>query len=184
MNQNNKNVRFLGTPYLFILVTLLIIGCLLAFACLIIPMSFDGTISQTNIVIGLSIVIVPFLILLAVLFIIRFEWCCFVEIQKERLLFKAFLTQRSLYYRDINHVGIDYGELGGGKQFWIYFSEDPVPMKYYHNITRLKFKKDCMSVQYSKKAYEALIANTPPKISGKLRNCYSVILLYKLDKDG
>lgn len=183
MKQSNKNLRFLGTPYLFILIVLLLLGCLVAFSCLIVPMSLDGTIAQTNTLIGLSVVVIPFLILLVVLFIIRFEWCCFVEIQKERLLFKAFLTQRSFYYRDMKYVGIDYGVLGGEKQFWIYFSKNPVAMKYYHNITRLKFKKDCMRVQYSKKVYEKLIRNTPSEVSQKLRNCYSVILLYKLEED-
>ena len=39
-----------------------------------------------------------------------------------------------------------------------------------------------MRVQYCKKAYESLVANTPPQISNQLRKCYSTIRLHDLDK--
>ncbi len=39
-----------------------------------------------------------------------------------------------------------------------------------------------MRVQYCKKTYERLVANTPPQISNQLRKCYSTIRLHDLDK--
>lgn len=124
-----------------------------------------------------------YFLLLLTLFCIRYEWATIVEIQEDRLLFNALFTRRSFYYKDMHYIGVDYGVLQGSKQFWIYFSEKEIPMKYYHRITRLKFKKDCMRVQYYKKAYNKLVEHTPPEISKQLRKCYSTVLLYKLDDE-
>lgn len=124
-----------------------------------------------------------YFLLLLTLFCIRYEWATIVEIQEDRLLFKALFTRRSFYYKDMHYIGVDYGVLQGSKQFWIYFSEKEIPMKYYHQINRLKFTKDCMRVQYYKKAYNKLVEHTPPEISKQLRKCYSTVLLYKLDDE-
>lgn len=124
-----------------------------------------------------------YFMLLITFFCIRYEWATIVEIQEDRLLFKALFTRRSFYYKDMRYIGVDYGVLQGSKQFWIYFSEKEIPMKYYHQIIRLKFTKDCMRVQYYKKAYNKLVEHTPPEISKQLRKCYSTVLLYKLDDE-
>ena len=39
-----------------------------------------------------------------------------------------------------------------------------------------------MRVQYCKKAYERVVANTPPQVSDQLRKSYSTIRLYDLDR--
>lgn len=75
-----------------------------------------------------------------------------------------------------------YGLLDGRKQFWMYFSKTPIPAMYYHRINRMKPSRSFMRVQYCKKTYERLVANTPPQISNQLRKCYSTIRLHDLDK--
>ena len=81
-----------------------------------------------------------------------------------------------------SYIGIDFGLLNGKKQFWIYFSIDPVPLAYYHNILKAKPSKTYMRVQYSTEVYNLLIENTPIGISQQLRKSYSTVLLYKLDE--
>ena len=88
----------------------------------------------------------------------------------------------TFYYGDMHHIGIDYGLLDGRKQFWMYFSKTPIPAMYYHRINRMKPSRSFMRVQYCKKTYERLVANTPPQISNQLRKCYSTIRLHDLDK--
>jgi hypothetical protein len=82
----------------------------------------------------------------------------------------------------MHHIGVDYGLLDGRKQFWMYFSKTPIPAMYYHRINRMKPSRSFMRVQYCKKTYERLVANTPPQISNQLRKCYSTIRLHDLDK--
>lgn len=179
-----REKRFLGAPYMFTMVIGTTLSVLVLFAFVLTPMIKNGTILERENIIGITaILIAPYFLLLITFFCIRYEWATIVEIQEDRLLFKALFTRRSFYYKDMHYIGVDYGVLQGSKQFWIYFSEKEIPMKYYHQINRLKFTKDCMRVQYYKKAYNKLVEHTPPEISKQLRKCYSTVLLYKLDDE-
>lgn len=173
-----REKRFIAAPYMFVMVIGFIIVSIGAYTCMLVAWwRYPG---------GKEVIILLFslyLVLLITFFCIRYEWATIVEIQEDWLLFKALFTRRSFYYKDMHYIGVDYGVLQGSKQFWIYFSEKEIPMKYYHRITRLKFKKDCMRVQYYKKAYNKLVEHTPPEISKQLRKCYSTVLLYKLDAE-
>lgn len=173
-----REKRFIAAPYMFVMVIGFMIACIGAYTCMLVAWwRYPG---------GKEVIILLFslyLVLLITFFCIRYEWATIVEIQEDRLLFKALFTRRSFYYKDMHYIGVDYGVLQGSKQFWIYFSEKEIPMKYYHQINRLKFTKDCMRVQYYKKAYNKLVEHTPPEISKQLRKCYSTVLLYKLDDE-
>lgn len=115
-------------------------------------------------------------------FCTRYQWAAVAEICEDRIVFWALFTHRTFYYGDMHHIGVDYGLLDGRKQFWMYFSKTPIPAMYYHRINRMKPSRSFMRVQYCKKTYERLVANTPPQISNQLRKCYSTIRLHDLDK--
>lgn len=115
-------------------------------------------------------------------FCTRYQWAAVTEICEDRVVFRALFTHRTFYYSDMHHIGVDYGLLDGRKQFWMYFSKTPIPAMYYHRINRMKPSRSFMRVQYCKKTYERLVANTPPQISNQLRKCYSTIRLHDLDK--
>ena len=128
------------------------------------------------------LVAVIYLALLVTLFCTRYQWAAVAEICEDRIVFWALFTHRTFYYSDMHHIGVDYGLLDGRKQFWMYFSKTPIPAMYYHRINRMKPSRSFMRVQYCKKTYERLVANTPPQISNQLRKCYSTIRLHDLDK--
>lgn len=180
-----REKRFIAAPYMFVMVIGFIIVSIGAYTCMLVACDLT-LVTMWRYPGGKEVIILLFslyLVLLITFFCIRYEWATIVEIQEDWLLFKALFTRRSFYYKDMHYIGVDYGVLQGSKQFWSYFSEKEIPMKYYHRINRLKFKKDCMRVQYYKKAYNKLVEHTPPEISKQLRKCYSTVLLYKLDDE-
>ena len=91
-------------------------------------------------------------------------------------------TRRSYSYADMKHIGIDYSLMEGCPEFWIYFSTNPVPMKYTHKIASYRINKGFLRILYTPKSYELLIRNTPPEVSRQVRKCYSTVLAYKMDK--
>lgn len=180
-----KEKRFVASPYMLVMAVVLMIGCMGVVAGVFFSggLSVAEVLQDSNEMQFYTFFFSLIFMLYLTLFCIRYEWATIVEIQEDRLLFKALFTRRSFYYKDMRYIGVDYGVLEGRKQFWIYFSEKEIPMKYYHQINRLKFTKDCMRVQYYKKAYNKLVEHTPPEISKQLRKCYSTVLLYKLDDE-
>ena len=52
------------------------------------------------------------------------------------------------------NIGIDYGVLSGGiEQYWMYFSKERIPKKYFHNITRrFIIRVICQKHQYIKRS--------------------------------
>lgn len=180
-----KEKRFVASPYMLVMAVVLMIGCMGVVAGVFFSggLSVAEVLQDSNEMQFYTFFFSLIFMLYLTLFCIRYEWATIVEIQEDRLLFKALFTRRSFYYKDMHYIGVDYGVLQGSKQFWIYFSEKEIPMKYYHRINRLKFTKDCMRVQYYKKAYNKLVEHTPPEISKQLRKCYSTVLLYKLDDE-
>lgn len=91
-------------------------------------------------------------------------------------LYSPLLKTWKIDLKECVDIGIDYGVISGGmKQYWFYFSMDPIPKKYFHRINRLKYTKRCMRVQFNDKAYNVILQNSPPEVQRKLRNAYSVI---------
>ena len=78
--------------------------------------------------------------------------------------------------RDCQDIGIDYGVLSGGiEQYWMYFSKERIPRKYFHNITRLKYSPTCIKIQFSEEAYQIIYDGSSPDVQRKLKNAHSVI---------
>lgn len=78
--------------------------------------------------------------------------------------------------QDCQDIGIDYGVLSGGiEQYWMYFSKERIPRKYFHNITRLKYSPTCIRIQFSEKAYQIIYDGSSPDVQRKLKNAHSVI---------
>lgn len=179
-----KKERFVAAPHTFMLSVLLMISIQAAYAIMLIShqesigafLRVPGALQVT------LLVAVIYLALLVMLFCTRYQWAAVTEICEDRVVFRALFTHRTFYYSDMHHIGVDYGLLDGRKQFWMYFSKTPIPAMYYHRINRMKPSRSFMRVQYCKKTYERLVANTPPQISNQLRKCYSTIRLHDLDK--
>lgn len=109
-----------------------------------------------------------------------YEYWGILRIREDHLELRALgVFRRRLYFDEIKYVGIDYGDVSGMRQFWIYFSRVPIPMKYFHRMTRLKYTKDTFRVQYNRNTYESLLHYLPPKLSRELAKHYSVIRLHK-----
>ena len=104
-----------------------------------------------------------------------------IAIHKDRMEFHApFRRSHRLYFNEIKHVGIDYGKVGGTAEFWIYFSCEPIPHQYIHNISRLPFKRSVIRIMYSNRTFKRLLKHTPSDFSKKLEKCNSTIKLYHL----
>jgi len=98
----------------------------------------------------------------------RFEVFGTVEIIDGGIIFRApFCKKRVFLYEDMVEFGIDYGWLSVSRQFWIYFAKKPIDPKYRNRINRLKFTKDYMRFQYSKKMYDLVYAAAPKDIKKK-----------------
>ena len=109
-----------------------------------------------------------------------YEYFGVLRIRDDYLELRALgVFRRRLYFAEIKYIGIDYGDISGMRQVWIYFSRVPIPMKYYHRMTRLKYTKDTFRVQYNRNTYESLLHYLPPKLSRELGQHYSVIRLHK-----
>ncbi len=118
------------------------------------------------------------------LFIAQFEAFGVMYITDDGLVFRApFHRTRKLYYKDIKYIGIDYGKLSLTKQFWIYFSLDRIPQKYYHKINRMRQTKRTMRVQYNEKVFKSLIQHLPKPLNKKLEASYSILRLYHAEND-
>lgn len=129
-----------------------------------------------------SLLAVPYLVMLFMLFLVRYRWAAVAEIQTDRIVLRALGTHRDFLFSDMRYVGIDYGTYERRKKFWIYFSSSPIPLKYYHNMRKVKPTREFARIRYRKKVYDLLCKNTPSDISDRLRKSYSVVLLYKLDE--
>lgn len=173
MKEYSKKATFICTPYLF---WLLIIGNVGYTAAMLwgVHLTHDYTDLCIKYVFHICI-----LIYYGFLFFNRFQWLSVVDIYEDRLTLRAMFTKRDYYYADMEYIGIDYGLIEGTPQIWIYFSQEPVPMKYYHKITSYPIRKRFLRVLYTKEHYELLIRHTPPDISRQLRKCNSTIMAYK-----
>ena len=78
--------------------------------------------------------------------------------------------------QDCQDIGIDYGVLSGGiEQYWMYFSKERIPRKYFHNMNRLKYSPTCIKIQFSEEAYQIIYNGSSPDVQRKLKNAHSVI---------
>jgi len=87
-----------------------------------------------------------------------FEYFGKLEITSDSLIFTAIFHPRIVFkYDEIRDLGIDYGHLPQGKQYWIYFSASRLDYKYCHRINRVPFSADCMRIEYRSDVYSALL---------------------------
>lgn len=190
-SKKSHKKTFINNPYLYILSVFLLIGSIcytvfMIYACYIGPSrlfeSFRQSFEQpTEFFKFILLIAIPIVSILLVIIIDRYEYWGIVKITDDYLEICALGLTRRLYYQEISHLGIDYDIVGGKRQFWIYFSRVPIPMEYYHRITRLKYTKDTFRIKYNRQVYESLLHYLPPKLSRELGKHYSVVLLHKID---
>lgn len=107
-----------------------------------------------------------------------------MHITSEGLVFKApFKPTVTIPYEEIKYLGIDYGVLSLTKQFWIYFSCEPIPHKYRHRINRMKMNSGTMRIQYRKELFDALVFHLPRDLSKRMDKCYSTIRLHRVEQE-
>ena len=112
----------------------------------------------------------------------RYDWLSIVRLHEDKIVLWAMFTRQSYTYADMKYIGIDYSLVDGRPEFWIFFSKEPIPMRYCHKIRGHHISKSFLRILYSPRNYELLIQNTPPEISRQLRKCYSTVLAYKADR--
>ena len=178
----------INSPYMFALTTL----CVVVYSMFMLYLTYLGIdnlivrqVSKSEWFVSGEITSLFFLWgLVFILFIIfafhSYEYWGILRIREDHLELRALgVLRRRLRYDEIKYVGIDFGDVSGMRQFWIYFSRTPIPMKYFHRMTRLKYTKDTFRVQYNRNTYESLLHYLPPKLSRELAKHYSVIRLHK-----
>lgn len=107
-----------------------------------------------------------------------------MHITNEGLVFKApFKRTVKMPYKEISFLGIDYGVLSLTKQFWIYFSREPIPLKYRRRINRMKMNSNTMRIQYRKELFDALVLQLPRDLSKRMDKCYSTIRLHRVEQE-
>ncbi len=120
---------------------------------------------------------------LLVLILSRYELFGTITIQSDGFLLRApFRIPHKMAWNRIEYVGIDYGVVSGFRQFWIYFSMDPIPPKYIHWIHQWPMSYRMIRFQYNKDIFDLLIKNLPDQIGRKLNNSYSIIREFRVDE--
>ena len=183
MNKSKTNEpkrRFINYPYLMfssiIIMIITIVAASIMTIDLIIP--DPGEIvdyHSGDFIAKLIIFNICWIVLAIVFYINRFEFYSIIHIEDEYIEFSALFSRRKMYYKDLKYIGIDYGIQDLGKRFSIYYSYVPIPMKYHHNMSRMKFTKETMKSYYSKNLYDSLVYYLPPDMSKNFSRHYSVI---------
>lgn len=83
-----------------------------------------------------------------------------------------------LSYDAIRYIGVDFGVVSGNRQFWIYFSMEPIPPKYVHKIHGMPVNRKCMRIQYSDKRFQELLNVLPDKQKKELIKAATILRVY------
>lgn len=120
------------------------------------------------------------LVALVFIYIINgYEYWGLWKIENDGIRFFSLIRPGFLMnYADIQHVGIDYWNANGTRQFWIYFSKNKIDSKYLHRINRLPFTREHMRIQFSEEAYGELLKSLPADKAKQLNRAHSVIRAY------
>ena len=101
------------------------------------------------------------------------------RVTKTEVTFYAPLRKSiKIPYDSIRYIGIDFGVVAGSRQFWIYFSTEPIPAKYVHKIHSMPVNRKCMRVQYSDKRYQELLNVLPDKQKKELIKAATILRVY------
>lgn len=171
--------RFLNSPYMFILCTLANIGFIVAAAGLyyiqLLQNGFDMKSLFKMPLYAHLLIWISLLSVEAAMFWNRYEYFGILLIKENCLEFRTLLAHRYFYYDDIHFIGIDYGVIQGQKEFWIFYSKEPIPFEYYHNMQRVKYTKKTMRSRFSEELFASLCYYLPNPLSKELARQYSVI---------
>ncbi len=176
-----KQKIYFISPYNFSLVCVFIVLLMIGEG-VIVFLSFTHP-KESGIMYGLYFCTACFLFLLVVLLYNSYEYFGVMKILPDRLVFYAPLHKpRVFYFTEICDVGIDYGVVSGLRHFYIFFSKTKVANNYTHNVTRLRFTKEVMRIQYRRNIFMDLLEVFPQNTLGKqLIKNESVIRLFHLD---
>jgi len=92
--------------------------------------------------------------------------------------YAPFRKSINLPYSSIRYIGIDFGVVSGSRQFWIYFSTEPIPAKYVHKIHGMPVNRKCMRIQYSDKRFQELLNVLPDKQKKELIKAATILRVY------
>ena len=165
----------LASPY----VTALVAGLLVvstAFVGVVSVMALKSATDKEDIECALLVVGLELLLYLAII-LDGHEMTSYYKIENNQLSLYAIGKKTwRINLQDCQDIGIDYGVLSGGiEQYWMYFSKERIPRKYFHNITRLKYSPTCIKIQFSEEAYQIIYDGSSPDVQRKLKNAHSVI---------
>jgi hypothetical protein len=173
--QGRENLYYFVNPYVFSLSCLGIIGMTLV----MLQSIYFISVSDWDYQINLTIVLVLALCIVACLVgflldahellgIIKFDKTEFIVMAPFR---KAFCFP----YSEIADIGIDYGYLSTGVQFYIYIGKKKIPQQYCHRINRLPFSKEYARIQYSEAVFALLLERIPGNMKKPFYNSQTVL---------
>lgn len=182
----NLKKKFMMSPYLIGLGSMLLsVLTVVMMAVVFVPTISEHGLDLNNPEGHAFFLLLALYILMWVALVVPYEAFGYMEIQENAVLFRhPFRGRRKLLFSEIKYIGIDYGVISGGmKQFWIYFSKEPIPRKYLHNMNKMPLSKQTMRIQYRRKVFDALVYYLPKDLSKRLNANYSIIRLYKSETD-
>lgn len=99
--------------------------------------------------------------------------------ETELIVLAPFRRALRFPYSEISDIGIDYGSLSVGVQFWIYIGKEKIPAKFCHRINRLPFSKKYVRIQYSPKVFVALRESLPESMRKRFNHCQTTLRVFK-----
>lgn len=162
------------SPYLFSLSIIIILLLVLpsAWVCYLLR----GTNDVYTFCIIMAVLILIYLINC---FIHSFWYLGLYQLKDVGISFYAPLRKSiHLPYDSIRYIGIDFGVVSGSRQFWIYFSMEPIPAKYVRKIHGMPVSQKCMRIQYSDKRFQELLNVLPNKQKKELIKAASILRVY------
>lgn len=88
-----------------------------------------------------------------------------------------------MLYNEIQYIGIDFGVINNSRQFWIYISKTPIEPRFFRKIHKLPINQNTIRLEYSEKAYNALLSELPLHLRKQLEKGQSIIRIYEKNTD-
>ena len=109
-------------------------------------------------------------------------------ITKDALEIHAFPRRKiRLEFDEIQFMGIDYGNIDTGAQFWLYFTDKENVaeiIKHRHQMIKVRYKQGIIKCVYRKEVYDVIRESFPGRLRKDLeRCCEGAIREYKLNKE-
>lgn len=185
-NEAKPKRSFWVSPYLFIMVSLYLIGATAAFYYAlhddiraILTLGDWRRMVQADGFDVLAVMGVIYIFNLLVVWLASEQYFGVLRISDDCVVLRTPLRRtKKMRFDEIRSIGIDVGTTGA---FWIYISSRSIPAKYHNKINRLTPRRCDILFAYSDTAYRSLCEYLPSKLAKKFAASASTMRLYGED---